>query len=97
MQYAQSHIKTYRYPIQNSHRTTIKVEKEEWLAFKKEARTRGLTTCFLIRQFVHKWLLGAYSGKVLFDRARYTHWEYLKEPMMLVKVDKKGKIMAESL
>lgn len=70
MVYAQRHINTLRSAFKNSHRTTIRVEKERWLVFKKKCRDMGLTTCFVMRSLMENWLEATYRNKVLFDVAR---------------------------
>jgi len=43
--------RTYR-----NHRTTIRVFPDEWQTFKETCHQYGLTTCYVLRCFIHKWL-----------------------------------------
>lgn len=97
MEYAQRHIKRFRPIFQNSHRTTIRVEKDRWLLFKKRTHEMGLTSCFVLRSLMEKWLEETYSEKVLFTRARTKEdygWIYDRELQSLMKTDKKGRYLA---
>ena len=107
MTYAQRHIKRFRPIFQNSHRTTIRVEKDRWLLFKKQCQEMSLTTCFIIRSLIEKWLEATYSEKKLFTRtrkkAKYVPrhkqygWVYDRELQSLKKVDEKGRYLSGML
>jgi len=38
-----------------THRTTIRVYPDEWQLFIKSCHQYGLTTCFVLRCFIHQW------------------------------------------
>lgn len=42
--------------IVREHRTTIRVFSDEWQTFKETCHQYGLTTCYVLRCFIHQWL-----------------------------------------